>query len=229
MKILLCVAVLLAFWSTGFAQDKMIDQATFDAAYRNGVIAGDKLKGRSFRMTTTTEAKIGIRPDLNHTMKMVYERDVAGSSHSVAESTTGTRASRSESYVIGDIVYSRVGDGEWKQKAKETGQNSSPPPPPAQESPFEVTEHSVDYKQSAELYKGRTVQTYLKTENDKGVVKQNGLVYESNRTIKYLVNDQGMLIRAEYRTLSKSGQSINTTVVISDWDLDAEVHISAPR
>lgn len=228
MKILLCIAVLLAFWSTGFAQDKAIDQATFDSVYQRGAIAGDKLKGLSFRMTTTTEAKMGERPDLNYAMKMVYERDVAGSSHSVTESTIGTKSSKSELYAVGDTVYSRSGDGEWTQKARESGQRTSPPPA-AQESPYEITEHSVDYKQSTEMYKDRTVQTYLKTENDKGVVKRNGLVYESNRTVKYWVNDQGTLIRAEYRTLSKSGQQINTVVVISDWDLDAEVRIAAPR
>lgn len=229
MKILLCIAVLFTVWSTGFAQDKVIDQATFDAAYQNGVIAGDKLKGLSFRWTTTTDVKNGERPELNHSMKNVYERDLAGSSHSVAESTTGTKTSKAESYVIGDVVYSRIGDGEWKQKAKETGQRTLPPAPPAQESPYELTEHSVDYKQSTEAYKGRTVQTYLKTQNDKGVVKRNGLAYESNQTIKYWFNDQGTLVRAEYRTLSKSGQVVSTILIVSDWDLDADVHISAPR
>src|SRR6185369_12897041 len=196
MKILLCIAVLFTVWSTGYSQDKVIDQTTFDSAYQKGVITGDKLKGMSFRMTTTTEATMGQRPDLYHSMKMVLERDLTGSSHSVAESTTGTKTFKSELYVVGDTLYSRIGEGEWKQKPRETGQSTSPPPPPTQENPFEIMEHSVDYKQSIESYKQRTVQTYLKTENDKGVVKRNGQSYESNRTVKHWVNEQGTIIRS---------------------------------
>ena len=229
MKTLLCIAVLLASWSAGFAQDKVIDQATFDSVVERGIPTGKNLKGRSFRWTTTSEVKIEGKPSLDHFMKRVYESDTAGSQHSVMESRDGVKVSKTESFVVGDTIYSRIGDGEWTQKPRNAQASGTPPPEAVNESPFEVTEHNVEYKQASEVYNGRTVQTYLKTQKDKGVVKSSGNVWESTQTAKYWVNDEGFVVKQELRSLNKNAQQKQTIAILSSWDLDVDAHINAPR
>jgi hypothetical protein len=224
MKILVCSFLVLAGFVSAFSQEKTIDKSEFDAVYEPSTNQYLKWKGRTFRQTVTTETRATGRPATDYSSKSVTEFGLGGTVRAVYESTFGGKAStKRESIRIGDVRFERSGDGEWTKRVQQT--DSAIPP----QSPVEVISIQTEYKfLGNELYKNKMARTYSTTDKEISVSKSSGSTTEKVRTTKYWFDQDGTLVKSDFRSNSKIGELAIYTGVIIEWELDPSIAIVAP-
>ena len=238
MKIIFCITVVLAGLVSGFAQEKAIDKSEFDRIVNNSTYPYARWKGKSYRSTVTTEARLqgpsktaeGPPFTMHHTTKMVSEFGPGNAYRQMREASYKEGEVKKYEYIrIGDFEYSRIGNESWTKKAVE---NAPAPPtvaPAAPPSPFEEISSDKEYKYlGTEPFRNATVLTYLATSKQKNVYKANGSEHETVITTKYWIDKDGTLLRSEFRAAGKGVDRSNTTTVIMDFALDPSISITAP-
>jgi hypothetical protein len=224
MKILICSFLVLAAFVSAFSQEKTIDKSEFDAVYGASTNQYLKWKGRTFRQTITTETRVLGRPATDYSSKSVTEFGLGGAVRAVYESTFGGKTSaKRESIRIGDVIFERSGEGEWTKRVQQTDLAAPP------QSPVEVISIQTEYRfLGNELYKNKMARTYSTTDTEISVSKANGSTSEKVRTTKYWFDQDGTLVKSDFRSNSKIGDRSSYTGVIVEWELDPSIAIAAP-
>jgi hypothetical protein len=227
MKTLFLVALLFYFAAPVSAQDKIIDKPEFDAAVVHASYHQKIWKGAKYRMTVTTSSKVADRPETDWSSKMVFEYGAANARRTLTTSAFGGKPiPAKESIVLGKWSYSRTGDGAWIRKEYESLAGKTE----KDETPNETLPTDVEYKDlgPGDLM-GKPVHIYAKTERRTRRDEESGEKRESFSKVTYWVGTDGALLRREYSSESRGTSATTHTVIITDWERDPTIDVTAPE
>jgi hypothetical protein len=235
MKILICVAVVLAGFISAVAQERSIDKSEFERVVGDSSYPYVKWKGKGFKATIRTEARLvgpaklpdGTTWSMEHSSKTVTEFAAGGGYRQSAETSDKGNTKRSETIRVGDVVYSRTGEEAWKKRA--AGTPSPYTPPAEQATPFEDIDTVREYKYlGTEIVGSATVQTYLSTTKKKSVDKAKGTDYTTVSTTKYWIDKDGTMVKSEFRSNGTGVDRSSYTGVFMEFVLDPSISVVAP-
>ena len=228
MKKILCLVIILFAGIGIYAQEeeeKAVTGAQFDAIYRSSFDAWSLTdwKGKSFRMVTLTQSRLEGRPQTDFAGKWTVEYASPTSSRMVYETSFGDKKSKTESIRLGEKVYSRIADGDWKESAPKAA--TAPDAKPADEA--QAAEEQVAYKfLGTETLNGQTVRVYEKVSKTKRI--KDGQESTTNTATKYWFAEDGSLLKSDMVAETRAGEKIYHTLLSQIWETDETIKIVAP-
>jgi hypothetical protein len=228
MKILISVLLVLCFVAIGSAQERIIGQAEFDSVVAEGGKHRQKWKEK-YRMTVTSYAKTDGRPSTDWSSNMTYEYGAPRELRSVTNSMFGEKIIPAKEFItIGNTIYQRTGNGSWTRH-DETNETSMPKQTEKTETSAQISGTEIEYKYlGTENLAGKPVQVYLKTERGSST-KENGENVQTTRIAKFWIGADGLIIKSEHSSEGRSGTQTFRTSVISQYELDPTIDITAPK
>ena len=211
----------------GSAQERVINQAEFDSVVAEG--GKHRLKWKEkYRMTVTTYAKTEGRPATDWSSNMIFEYGAPRELRSVTNSVFGEKIIPAKEFInIGDVSYQRTGSGSWTRHDS-TGASASEKTEKAK-TPEQLSVTEVEYRYlGTETLAGKPVQVYLKTERGMST-KDNGENVQTDRKAKFWIGADGLIVKSEYSTESRSTAQTFRTSVISQYELDPTINVTAPK
>ncbi len=217
-KILGLTFILLAVVNI-FAQEKTIEKSEFDKVFQASF---GKRSGKSYRKTTTMEHTFqGGTSTVGYLSKSTSEFQSRIGYHSVYEAKLSSGNKKIERIVIGDKLYTREGDGEWKAGSIE--------PPPAPEGTIKTLSKETEYKfWGNEILNNQNTTVYLVVEKSKTLNEKNNIESIVNATTKYWFAEDGALLKTEKVRTFQSGEAVSTNKEITIYELDPNIKIEAP-
>ena len=219
--------LVFCFVAMGSAQERVINQAEFDSVVAEG--GKHRLKWKEkYRLTVTTYAKTEGRPAADWSSNMIFEYGAPRELRSVTNSVFGEKIIPAKEFInIGDVSYQRTGSGSWTRHDS-TGASASEQTEKAKTpQPLSITEIEYRYLGTENLA-GKPVQVYLKTERGTST-KDNGENVQTDRKAKFWISADGLIVKSEYSTESRSTAQTFRTSVISQYELDPTINITAPK
>lgn len=223
MKNIIFAVMLLFGVISAFAQEKTISQIELETLSIN---SSEKLKGKAYRMILISKSSVEGRPETDYSSKTVFEYVSPTASRFAIESTFQSVTKKNETIRIGDKVYSREGDSNWKESAY-TGKTVTATKEPGASVQLET---QTEYKYlGVEKLNNQDTRLYTKVSKSKSINQTNGKETFSTTTIKYWFSEDGILLKMDRETDSNSGSMIHRTRLTQIWELDPNLSIEAPK
>lgn len=210
-------------------QERVMEKAAFDAVVSTDHQQKVLWKGEKYRMTVTTSTKAVGRPQTDYSSKMVIEFSPGPGpeSRTVTTSTFGDKPeTRYESMRVGEWLYSRSGEGPWSRKeyVAKVGANEE------KESDVDVVRSESRYSHlGAGSLADKPVQIYRKTEHRTMTNKSSGRTTESDVTVTYWVDQNGIVLKNVYVSDNRGAAVTSSTHIVMDWELDPSISFTVPE
>lgn len=223
MKCILSIGLVLFGFIGVFAQEKTIGQAEFDAVYQN---SPEKWKGKPHRMIITTQSRTEGRPQTDYSSKSIIENASTTTSRVIYENSFQSKNSNSETIRIGDKIYTREGNGAWKEGTSEVKAQ----PGNKITNTDNQADGQIEYKYlGTEKLDNQTANVYVKIARKKGINSANNKETVSTTTTKYWFGEDGMILKSDMKMDSQTGEKIFHTRLTQVWELDPNIKIEAPN
>lgn len=231
MKNILCAALIL-FGAVGvLAQERTISKEEFDAALKNpNRIAAFVWKGKTWRMTITSETKAEGKKPVDSSTKSISEFAPWQTSRTISEIRTGSKITKSEKIRIGDKIYKRNENEAWTVDPFEEKPPSQRAGTAATAAPADgKIERQYEYKYLGnEMLNDQTTNVYVEILKTKTLDPSTNLERVFTHTNKYWFNEDGTQLKEE-RVMEgriESGTFYNRLTML--YELDQNIKIEAP-
>lgn len=231
MKTILCLALIFSACLCGFAQEKLLSQAEFDNLSKHIYSHTEKWKEKAYRMTFISKSTVSESPNTDYATKKISEFLPAGNTRTISETTLGGKMSKSEMIRIGDKLYTRSGDEDWKVgqsivKPEDASEKKSGMPDETRVKTGETVEIRA---LGSEIFNNQKVEVFEQITRLKAIDLKTGLERDSVHKTKYLIGPDGLLLKMEYAGETKTGEKIYQTQMSMVWELTPELSIEAPK
>lgn len=231
MKKFLSIALILAASVCIFAQEKTIEQAEFDAAFKNSFT---RLAGAPRRETRIHRTAFQVIPQANDSVnltagmtprttssKMVAEFLPAVGYRSTYEFTSQSLNVKKETIRIANKTYTREGSGEWTETVPAVAAKP--------ENTTKTVDVRIEYKfLGNEKLDSQNANVYEKIEKSKLVDLKNNRESDSITKTKHWFGEDGRLLKTESRREIRSENSVGNFDSITIYEVDANIKIEAP-
>jgi hypothetical protein len=130
--------------------------------------------------------------------------------------------------MIGSSVYMRNGTEPWKRAEIKTGEEDKKDT--ASSEPSQNTGSEIEYLSiGLGECNGEKVHLYLRTERRKETDTSTGKSIDSLITTKYWINPDGLALKSEYRSVSKSGDRTRRLSIFIERELNPNLAFVEPQ
>ena len=216
------LVLMVAFASIAVtAQYSVVTEAEYKTACGYPVPAPAYTRAESYRMTIETKSSREGQPSTDYASRSVSSYQDRMKWHRLTESTFGSSKRIREQIGFDGKVYSREGDGEWKEEQSGAGIGTAA-------TKSETRYLNIEYRlYPDDSVRGQTVKVCEKYEVS--VEKNSGSDAETHResTSKYWVSREGML-RSETAIKSANKKFTHNSWSKIDWEIDSSIKVTVP-
>jgi hypothetical protein len=243
MKILFSILLLAGGTCSGFAQQRVLQEAEFDRVFKASYEIWTVWNGKAFRKTVLVESR---SPHKNYKLSRVVEFDGKGASRALYNEHVEGKEPRLTREVIGvgSTIYMRdVGKKNWwlrgDAKREETHAHLAYAPDPlevqAVRAHFVRSQFDTKSVERSYLFAGierlrdEPVNVYRATERIAGVEKKSGLRMETEAVLQYWFGADGMILRSESISNGHVGKDLYYLKITATWEIDPSISIDTPE
>lgn len=227
MKKKICLVVILLSCFGVFAQEKMLPQAQFDVVYQDslGAWSLENWKGKPFRYVIITGSSLVGRPQTDYSSKITTEYISPTVNRTIYETSFGGKKLKTEAIRLDSKFFVRKNDEEWTNAVTETVAATTSK---TAESEKPLSEQ-VNYKfVGIEKLNNQNAKLYEVNISAKRINSNDGQESLTNTVIKYWFGEDGVLLKTDMNSETRSGDKIYRSSMTRIWELDESIRIAAP-
>ena len=227
MKPLYVIALIITGGLSLAAQEKILTEAEYTAIVTQAEKDLYNGKHGPIRQLMENEVKTQGQPETEYRVKSVGFIVPGLATHWVQDRSFGGKPTKTESLTVDNRSFSRDPDGNWKELTVQPRTGSNTVKDPAAGSQILDRQATFKYK-GLELYNGRMVHVYTKSERQKTLNTATGATTGSELTATVRIAEGGSYYRFESKSNNLfSGKNGHVKILI-EVQADPTIKITAP-